>query len=171
MKKREILQKWAKNGKNSEGFSESLRSLLFFAVKEALKRKFPEKTLISPEKAFSEVLPENPHLLSWFSFPERYESEILDFAAEPQLEFLATNDKKVFFEEDLRSFSCPEASIRARILLSALPANSEVCLLVSGGNPIENVPAALIADGCLIQKREKKGNFWKIFVLKQNEVK
>ncbi|MEE0875670.1 MAG: hypothetical protein UIH18_00110, partial [Fibrobacteraceae bacterium] len=144
---------------------------LFFAVKEALKRKFPEKTLISPEKAFSEVLPENPHLLSWFSFPERYESEILDFAAEPQLEFLATNDKKVFFEEDLRSFSCPEASIRARILLSALPANSEVCLLVSGGNPIENVPAALIADGCLIQKREKKGNFWKIFVLKQNEVK
>ena len=77
----------------------------------------------------------------------------------------------MIFEEDLRSFSCPEASIRARILLSALPANSEVCLLVSSGNPIENVPSALIADGHLILEREKKGNFWKIFILKQNEVK
>jgi hypothetical protein len=43
--------------------------------------------------------------------------------------------------------------------------------LVSSGNPIENVPSALIADGHLILEREKKGDFWKIFILKQNEVK
>lgn len=171
-KKTEILRKWAENAKNREDYPDSLRTLLRYAVLEWFREKFPEKSLISPENAFSEVLPYNFFLSSWFLRPEVHETEILAFAVAPELQFAENKENTLkLIEEDLREIPCPKASVAARLLLSALPNQTRVCFTLSERSQVENVPASLVADGHLIEKREKKANFWKIFVLKRGEVK
>ena len=50
--------------------------------------------------------------------------------------------------------------------MAGYPRGRELSILLDEGSPIENVPGALVADGCRIVSREKNADFWKISVVK-----
>jgi TusA-related sulfurtransferase len=50
--------------------------------------------------------------------------------------------------------------------MSGYPRGRVLKIDLDEGSPIENVPGALVADGCSIVSREKKDGFWEISVVK-----
>ncbi len=179
--KLENLKKWASAGREKKEFADSLRMLLYYVSQSIYKKAFPQSAALSPEQAFSQILPFFPSvpLAQFIAFPEKNEAEILKFAAEPPpLPLLGENSAAALsknFEPqnavcDLRHVPCPESSARARLFLSGFPKGARLTFLLDEGSPIENVPSALVADGCKLEKREKKINFWEIVVLNQERV-
>ena len=67
---------------------------------------------------------------------------------------------------DLRGVVCPGNAARSRLVMSGYPRGRVLKIDLDEGSPIENVPGALVADGCSILSREKKDGFWEISVVK-----
>ena len=111
-------------------------------------------------------LPEAP-VNRWLESPEGYLSEIADFCVKsksgPLPEALRGD---VPSELDLRGVKCPLNAARSRLVMAGYPRGRELSILLDEGSPIENVPGALVADGCRIVSREKNADFWKISVVK-----
>ena len=106
----------------------------------------------------------------WISSPERNASEILRFCeASAEYSFPPEVDVCAFSKGgvDLRGVRCPLGSVRARLVMLGLEAGEEVSLFVDDGEPIENVPRALVEEGDRILFREKKTNYWEIRVRKR----
>jgi TusA-related sulfurtransferase len=68
---------------------------------------------------------------------------------------------------DLRGVVCPNNSMRSRLVMAGLPEGAELEIYLDEGSPIENVPGALVADGHVVKKRQKKEGFWSISVVKR----
>lgn len=101
----------------------------------------------------------------WRQFPTQFEKEILRFAADLP-DFLPEKSPLETFPFDLRNIPCPECSMRARVLFSGIPEGVSAFLNLDCGSPAENVPASLVADGLIIEKREKKEGFWQFLIRK-----
>jgi len=62
---------------------------------------------------------------------------------------------------------CPMGSVRARLVLAGMEPGETVTFYLDDGEPIENVPRAMVEDGNHILFREKSENFWVLQVQKR----
>ncbi|MCF0224630.1 MAG: sulfurtransferase TusA family protein [Fibrobacter sp.] len=67
---------------------------------------------------------------------------------------------------DLRGVACPRNAARSRLVLAGLPKGYRLTIYLDEGSPIENVPTSLVADGHIVEKRQKNGDFWVLTVVK-----
>jgi len=70
---------------------------------------------------------------------------------------------------DLKNTPCPLNYVKAKIFLESLKENDILEILLDEGEPINNVPKSLEADGHKILKIEKEGDFYKVTVKKGNK--
>ena len=174
------IQKWLHVNRNLPEFDKALQSLLGHACVDILRRNFPNRPIFSLEKAFSlfslfyqEEL--NVPMLDWMSNPLQYASSIVDFCEKASS--ITLRNKKIceyeFFKEmlDLRGVVCPGNAVRAKLVLAGLPEGRDLQIALDEGYPIQNVPQTLVAEGYIINKREKKDDYWIITVLKEEEPK
>ncbi len=173
------LERWYLSNRNDPDLENSLRLLLGHALVGIFRRCFPESSVFSPEKALSFVqrLPKKAFpagMGNWISSPERNASEIIKFCEAsagysfpPDVDVGGISDGAV----DLRGVRCPLGSVRARLVMLGLESGEEVSLLLDDGEPIENVPRALVEEGDRILFREKKTNYWEIRVRKRETTK
>ena len=163
------LEKWIEFQKDNPGFAEALKRLVSFACAEWLRRGRGE--VVAPETALAHVLaaniPEFP-LGTWLDSPVRFAPEIADFCEKtkvsPLPEALRGDFPTVL---DLRGVICPNNAVRSRLVMNGLPEGSSLDIYLDEGSPIENVPGALVADGHIVKKRQKNGDFWVISVVKR----
>lgn len=173
------LERWYQANRNDPNLDVSLRLLLGHALVGIFRRCFPDSSVFSPEKAlsFAQRLPKKAFpegMGNWISSPERNAPEILRFCeTSAEYSFPADIDVRGFSEGtvDLRGVRCPLGSVRARLVMLGLEAGEEVSLFVDDGEPIENVPRALVEEGDRILFREKKTNYWEIRVRKRETTK
>ena len=163
------LEKWMEAQKGSSGFEDALRRLISFACSEWFRRETAQ--VISPEAALARVLainlPEYP-VGTWLDSPTRFAPEIAVFCEKTKVSPLPEALKGTFPEHlDLRGVVCPNNAMRSRLVMSGLPEGSELEIYLDDGSPIENVPGALVADGHIVKKRQKKENFWILSVVKR----
>lgn len=160
--------RWIKANENAEDFQSKLHRLLGFACAEWIRREtsFP----VEPDFALSKVICasiEDAPLAKWLDAPEKYIEEIVDFCEKaktfPLPEVLMGEIPEIL---DLRGVKCPLCAARARLVMSGYPSEKMLHIYIDEGSPIENVPAALIADGRKVVFREKKENYWKLSVVK-----
>lgn len=173
------LERWLDANKDASGLNDSLRLLLGHALLGAFRKKMSNFPIFSPEKSLSlaerlpkEVLP--AEFGDWISSPEDHALAIVKFCESVQKfsfpEALNLADY-VSGPVDLRTVRCPLGSVRARLVLAAMEEGEEVDLLLDDGQPIENVPRAMIEDGNSVVFRQKKENYWLIKVRKSANTK
>lgn len=173
------LERWYQANRNDPDLDMSLRLLLGHALVGVFRHFFPDSSVFSPEKALSLVqrLPKKafPEGMGyWISSPGRNASEILRFCEGSARYTLPSDiDVRGLSEGavDLRGVRCPLGSVRARLVMLGLEAGDEVSLFVDDGEPIENVPRALVEEGDQILFREKKEDYWEIRVRKRGTTK
>lgn len=169
------LERWLDANRNAPDLDASLRLLLGHLFQGIFCRSNPEFAVFSPEKALSlvqrlprELFPEN--LGGWLAHPERFALDIVHFC-EKYRDFKLPESVEIapFLTGavDLRGVRCPTASIRARLVLAGMSPDDEVALLVDDGEPVENVPRAMLEDGNLVISRKKKENYWILQVRKR----
>lgn len=160
--------KWMLSHRGDAGFGDALKSLVSYACVEGLRVTFGVQ--LAPEDALSRVvlanLPAYP-VGRWLEHPERHCEEIAAFcemakSGEP-LPGVTVDVPEVL---DLRGVVCPGNAARSRLVMSGYPRGRVLKIALDEGSPIENVPGALVADGCSILSREKKDGFWEISVVK-----
>ena len=163
------LEKWIDAQKDKPDFTEALKRLVSYACAEwfRLDNALP----VAPEEALSRViasdLPDYP-LGKWLDSPARFASEIADFCEKTKISPLPSVLKGDFPSVlDLRGVRCPANAARSRLVMSGLPEGASLDIYLDEGSPIENVPGALVADGHIVKKRQKKENFWVISVVKR----
>lgn len=173
------LEKWFAANRNSENMGASLRLLLGHVFVGVFRARFPEIGVFSPEKALSlaqrlpcEALPAG--FGDWLSAPEKFGEDIVHFcdrAKEFRLpegfELSSVFDGWV----DLRGVRCPMGSVRARLVLAGMEDGDAVSFKVDDGEPIENIPRAMVEDGNSVEFRQKKGNYWELGVRKRKRTK
>ena len=168
-KEKSALEKWIDAQKGDFGFESALRRLISFACSEWFRRE--NLVTIAPEEALARVLaanvPEYP-LGKWLDSPARFAPEIADFCertkVDPLPEALKGGMPTLL---DLRGVVCPNNAMRSRLVMAGLPDGAELEIYLDDGSPIENVPGALVADGHVVKKRQKKEGFWSISVVKR----
>jgi TusA-related sulfurtransferase len=163
------LEKWMDAQKGNPGFEIALRKLISFACSEWYRRE--NLVTIAPEEALARVLatnlPEYP-LGKWLDSPARFAPEIADFCERTKVDPLPEALKGgVPTLLDLRGVVCPNNSMRSRLVMAGLPEGAELEIYLDEGSPLENVPGALVADGHVVKKRQKKEGFWSISVVKR----
>ncbi|MCK9183325.1 MAG: sulfurtransferase TusA family protein [Fibrobacteraceae bacterium] len=176
---RSPLERWLDANKDASGLDDSLRLLLGHALLGVFRKKMSNFPIFSPEKALSlaerlpkEVLPAK--FGDWISSPEDYAPAIVEFCESVQkFSFPETLNLADYVSGpvDLRAVRCPLGSVRARLVLAAMEKGEDVDILLDDGQPIENVPRAMIEDGNSIVFREKKENYWLIKVRKSANTK
>ena len=162
------IKRWLQANQNSQGFANSLQKLLAFACADWVLRG--SGVVMPPEGALAKVvsaaLPQYP-VGDWLDSPAENLTEIADFCektkALPLPEALKEDFPQVL---DLRGVVCPRNAARSRLVMAGLPENFHLTIYLDEGSPIENVPGALIADGHIVEKRQKNGNFWQLVVVK-----
>lgn len=173
------LGRWYAANRENPDLDDSLRLLLGHALVGIFRRHFPEFPVFSPEKALSlaqrlpfGALPAN--FGGWLSSPGKFALELLRFcensgtyAFPPGINLSDASARAV----DLRGVRCPLGSVRARLAMRGLDGGEETSILLDDGEPIENVPRALVEDGDKILFREKKSDYWEIRVRKREETK
>lgn len=173
------LEKWFEANRNSENMGASLRLLLGHVFVGVFRAQFPESGVFSPEKALSmvqrfpaEALPAG--FFAWISAPEKFGEDIVRFCDHAKnfrfpegLELSKSFDGWV----DLRGVRCPMGSVRARLVLAGIDAGEAVSFKVDDGEPIENIPRAMVEDGNSIEFRRKMGNYWELGVRKREHTK
>lgn len=169
-KSKNPLEKWIETQKSEPGFENALQRLISFACAEWIRRGSGE--VISPEEALSRGLaarlPDFP-LGNWLDRPREFALEIVDFCERTKVEPLPEALKgKVPELLDLRGVACPGNAARSRLVMAGLPEGSSLTIYIDDGSPIENVPGSLVADGHIVEKREKKQNFWELKVVKRS---
>lgn len=169
------LEKWYEAGKNDPKIGASLRLLLGHALVAVFRNNRPVLSIFSPEKAISlaqrlpkGILPEA--IGTWLAHPEKYAKEILHFCEKSrELEFPTEIDLSGFSTGavDMRGVRCPTGSVRARLVLAGMEPGDLVTFWIDDGEPIENVPRAMVEDGNHIVFREKRENYWELRVQKR----
>lgn len=162
------IMRWIEVNKEKINFSDALNSLLSFACADWIRRG--SGRIVAPESALAMVvaadIPEFP-LGTWLDDPSVNSIKIAEFCEKikylPLPASLQADFPKML---DLRGVTCPRNAARSRLVLSGAPEGARLEICLDEGSPIENVPQALIADGHIVEKREKKGNFWVIYVVK-----
>lgn len=163
------IARWIQTNEKSQGFAENLQKLLAFACSNWIQRG--SGVILSPESALAKVV--TAHLDrfpvgEWLDSPKDFSSEIADFCEKTKDLDLPEVLKQDFPTElDLRGVICPRNAARSRLVLSGLPEGFRIHILLDDGSPIENVPQALVADGHIVENRQKKGNFWSLTVVKR----
>jgi len=167
------VAQWIALHEGEEGFGEALKTLVSYACAEWFRASF--SVLLPPSDALSRfVLAANPEypVGSWLESPEKYRREIADFCEKIKaglaLEGISLEIPDTL---DLRGVVCPNNAARSRLVMSGYPRGQALKIILDEGSPIENVPGALVADGCSIVSREKKDDFWIISVVKPIESK
>lgn len=160
--------RWMEANRGSAGFAEALSRLVSFACAEWLRRGLGVP--VPPAEALSRValarLPDVP-VNRWIESPEEHQVEIAEFCAKSKSGPLPEALRgEIPSELDLRGVKCPLNAARSRLVMTGFPPGRELSILLDEGSPIENVPGALVADGCRIVSREKNADFWKISVVK-----
>lgn len=163
------LEKWMDAQKGTPGFEIALRRLISYACSEWFRRD--NAVPIPPDEALARVLAadlsEYP-LGKWLDSPARFAPEIADFCEKTKNVPLPLSLKGAFPELlDLRGVVCPNNAMRSRLVMAGLPEKFELEIYLDDGTPIENVPGALVADGHIVKKRQKKDGFWSITVVKR----
>lgn len=163
------LEKWIEAQKGNPEFDAALRKLVSYACAEWFRRE--NLVAVAPEEALARVLatdmPEYP-LGNWLDSPARFAPEIADFCEKTKIAPLPKALKGTFPEHlDLRGVVCPNNAIRSRLVMAGLPEGASLDIYLDDGSPIENVPGALVADGHIVKKRQKKENFWLLSVVKR----
>lgn len=163
------IARWIQTNEKSEGFAENLQKLLSFACSNWIQRG--SGVVLDPSSALAKVIAahlDQYPVGTWLDSPKDYSSEIADFCEKTKNLDLPEVLKLDFPTElDLRGVVCPRNAARSRLVLSGLPEGFRIHILLDDGSPIENVPGALVADGHFVEKREKKGNFWVLTVVKR----
>ena len=162
------LSRWMDANRGEPGFEDALRRLVSFASAEWFRRTLG--TVLSPEEALSRVvaarLPDYP-VGEWRESPGEHCGEIARFCEQakvgPLPEGLSADFPDVL---DLRGVVCPGNAVRSRLVMAGYPRGRVLQIWLDDGSPVENVPGALVADGCKILSREKKQGFWAVFVVK-----
>ena len=168
-KEKKTLEKWIDAQKGNPGFETALKKLVAYACAEWFRRE--NDVSIAPEEALARFaacnLVDFP-LGKWLDSPARFASEIAVFCEKSKVLPLPTALKGAFPKLlDLRGVVCPNNAARSRLVMSGLPDGAELEIYLDEGSPIENVPGALVADGHIVKKRQKKDGFWSISVVKR----
>ena len=166
------LGRWMDAHRGEPGFEDALRRLVSYACVECFRRAIG--VVLAPEEALSRMvasrLPECP-LGEWLEDPQGNCGAIAAFCDQaksgPLPEGLSVDFPDVL---DLRGVVCPGNAVRSRLVMAGYPLGKVLEIWLDEGSPVENVPGALVADGCSIVSREKKQNYWAIFVVK-NDIK
>jgi len=169
------LEKWYEAGKNDPKIGASLRLLLGHAFVAIFRNNRPDFSVFSPEKAISlvqrlpvGVLPDG--VGNWLAHPEKNAKDILHFCEKSKdFKFPADIDLSAFSTGvvDMRGVHCPTGSVRARLVLAGMEPGDCVTFYIDEGEPIENVPRAMVEDGNHIIFREKRENYWELRVQKR----
>ena len=162
------VAKWMLSHRDDPGFGAALKSLLSYACVEWFRSSFGAQ--LEPEVALSRVvlanLPQYP-VGAWLEHPEDHCDEIARFCEGVKSGMPLTGvTAEVPDELDLRGVVCPGNAVRSRLVMSGYPRGRVLKIALDEGSPVENVPGALVADGCSIVSREKKDGFWEISVVK-----
>lgn len=162
------IKRWLEANQGSPNFGEALRKLLAFACSDWILRG--SGRVVSPEEALAQVVTSNVmgfRLGEWLEDSGLYATEIAEFCEKikvlPLPEALQGEFPKVL---DLRGVVCPRNAARSRLVLAGAPKGTRLQIYLDEGSPIENVPQALVADGHIVENREKKSNFWVLNVVK-----
>ena len=163
------LEKWIDAQKDNPDFAVALKKLVSYACAEWFRRG--NAIPVAPEEALSRVvacdLPDFP-LGKWLDSPARFAPEIAEFCEKTKVLPLPDTLKGDFPTVlDLRGVKCPNNAARSRLVMSGLPEGASLDIYLDEGSPIENVPGALVADGHIVKKRQKKEGFWVISVVKR----
>ena len=169
-KEKNPLEKWIEAQKGNPGFETALRRLISYACSEWFRRE--NLVSIAPEEALARILATDLSdfpLGKWLDSPARFAPEMADFCEKTKVLPLPTALKGDFPKLlDLRGVICPNNAMRSRLVMNGLPEGAELEIYLDEGSPIENVPGALVADGHIVKKRQKKDSFWAISVVKRS---
>lgn len=162
------VARWMASNAGKPGFAESLQKLLGFACADWIRRE--SGAVLTPENALSKVvaaaIPEYP-LGSWLESVDEKTAEIADFCEKIKILPLPESLQGEFPSLlDLRGVKCPRNAACSRLVMAGAPQGHRMEIYLDEGSPIENVPQSLVADGHFVEKREKKGSFWSIIVVK-----
>lgn len=163
------LKEWLKVQNSKANFDIALRKLLSYACSSWLCRFGVIET---PKIALAKFVAANNsecNIAEWLEFPIKYVDEIALFCENSKDKPLPAGVlQTVPSILDLRNIKCPINAAKSRLVMECLPENSSIDIYLDDGLPIENVPEALVADGHSILKRQKKGKFWVLTVVKRN---
>lgn len=167
------LSRWMDAHRGEPGFEDALRRLVSYACVECFRRAVG--VVLAPEEALARMvaarLPGCP-LGEWLEDPQANCAAIAAFCdrakSGPLPEGLSADFPDVL---DLRGVVCPGNAVRSRLVMAGYPLGKVLEIWLDEGSPVENVPGALVADGCSIVSREKKQNYWAIFVVKHDNKK
>ena len=167
------IARWMDAQRGGPGFPDALKSLLSYACAEWFRAA--SGAVLAPEEALSRIVlagsPQYP-VGAWMEHPEEHCAEIADFCekvkSEPLPLDLAVPVPDVL---DLRGVVCPGNAVRSRLVMSGYPCERVLKIALDEGSPVENVPGALVADGCRVVSREKKDGYWVISVVKPGNKK
>jgi len=67
---------------------------------------------------------------------------------------------------DIRPYACPLTWVKTRIALEGLAAGEVLELLLSEGEPLENVPRSAEQEGHAVLSREPAGDGWRLLLRK-----
>ena len=162
------IAKWIEANSGKETFGNALRELVSYACAEWIRRS--GGGLLPPEEALSRVvaarLPDYP-VGDWLEHPGDHCGEIAGFCENAKAGPLPAGLSADFPDVlDLRGVVCPGNAVRSRLVMAGYPRGRVLEIRLDDGSPVENVPGALVADGCRIVSREKKQGFWAVFVVK-----
>ena len=167
------LFRWVDENRNSPHFEESLCRLLSFACREWIFRC--RGVLLEPNEALSRFVCLTNleyEVARWCANTTAFAHEIVDFCLKSKTLDLPPQvvvDMPQIL--DLRGVACPGNAVRSRLVLAGLPENFLLQIWLDEGAPSENVPLALVADGHIVEKREKKEGFWAFSVVKKEPKK
>ncbi len=74
--------------------------------------------------------------------------------------------ERVDMEKDLRGVVCPMNFVKTKLALSQLGTGQVLKVLIDNGEPAENVPLSLKAEGHEIIRQQKENGFWSIIIKK-----
>lgn len=63
---------------------------------------------------------------------------------------------------DITKDHCPMTFVKVKLKLEQMQAGDELEILLTDGEPLENVPRSAKDEGCEILSQEKKGEFYLI---------
>ncbi len=167
------LGRWMDAHRGEPGFEDALRKLVSYACSECFRRALG--VVLAPEEALARMvaarLPDCP-LGEWIEDPQGNVAKIAAFCENaksgPLPSGLSADVPDVL---DLRGVVCPGNAVRSRLVMAGYPLGKTLEILLDEGSPVENVPGALVADGCRIVSRVKKQDYWSISVVKPADSK
>lgn len=79
----------------------------------------------------------------------------------------AKNELKIDKFKDLRGVKCPMNFVKTKLELAGLSSGNILEITLDEGEPIQNVPGSVKAEGHEILSMEKTGDFWRVLIKKK----